>query len=214
MSLCDVFVFLDDVQFKKNEWQNRNRIKTAQGEQYLTVPVHYKFPQKINEVGIDDATDWPKKHLASLGMNYSRAPFYREFITPVEQIIGQSWKNLAELNAALTLEIAGALDIRCKILTSSQMAVTGESTDRLISICKAVGADTYLSGSGGKGYLNEDTFRENSVKLVYQEFHHPVHAQVSFKSNKEFLPNLAIVDLLFNCGKESGKILKAGGRLT
>ncbi len=207
MACCDVFVFLDDVQYKKNEWQNRNRIKTASGEQYLTVPVHYKFPAKIKDVGIDTHTGWAKKHAAGLEMNYMRAQYFNKYYETIRNIINKEWDNLASLNTRVTLELADMLEIKCKTLSSSSLPVEGESTDRLINICKHLGADTYLSGSGGKGYLIEERFAENKITLKYQSFHCPEYPQVPFKEQKSFLPNLSIVDLLFNCGHESLSIL-------
>jgi len=204
---CDTFVFLDDVQFKKNEWQNRNRIKTAEGTGYITVPVGYRFPQNINEVPIAYDRPWAKMQLRTFEENYGRAEFFEAYQPEIAQMIEKRWENLAALNIATVNYVVKFLGLKTKILLSSSMQVEGQSTERLVNICKAVGADTYLSGSGGKNYLDADLFEKGGIQLQFQDFPHPEYKQVSFKKNAGFVSNLSIVDLLFNHGPESFNIL-------
>lgn len=198
----DVFVFLDDVQYKKNEWQNRNKIKTSQGEQWLTVPVLYHFPEKIIEVKINNQIDWKKNHLHSFTSNYSKAKYFHEIFDSFSEIYDRGWSNLVDLNLATIQKSIDFLGIKTQLLKSSQMNIEGSSTERLVAICKYLKADTYIAGQGGKDYVDESLFNATNIKLVFQDFSHPVYTQCF----GDFLPNLSIIDLLFNCGSESNKV--------
>lgn len=199
----DIFVILDDVQYKKNEWQNRNRIKTATGWQWLTVPVTYKFPEKINQVKINSQTSWRKDHLRSLEVNYRPAKFFNQYYSFFQETLKQEWEYLSELNIFFIEKILFFLGIKKKILKSSELAMSGEKTDRLVNICKILGGETYLSGIGAKDYLEIDKFEKEKIKVVFQEFVSPVYPQLY----NNFVSNLSVVDLLFNCGEESLDIL-------
>lgn len=199
----DIFVFLDDVQFKKNEWQNRNRIKTAQGPQWLTVPVSFHFPEKITEVKINNETNWKKNHNNAFITNYTKAKYSNDIVMLFSDVYGKDWEYLSELNIQVTLKLMGYLGIKTKTLRSSEMETTGTSTERLVSICRQLEADIYLSGAGGKDYLEENKFSEANIKVIFQEFKHPVYPQCF----GEFISNLSAIDLLFNCGPDSRDIL-------
>lgn len=196
---ADLFCYLDNVQYKKNDWQNRNRIKTAQGWQWLTVPVHYRFPQKIKEVRINNTVNWKKKHLQTLATNYNRAPLFKEFAKLFEEVYSQDWEFLSELNIALIerLKTKFRLD-RVPFVKSSEMNLREDPTDRLIDICKELKADSYLSGQDGVKYMDLERFRQSGIRVVVQEFIHPVYPQLF----KDFQANMSVVDLLFNCGPE------------
>ena len=196
---ADVFCYLDDVQYKKNDWQNRNRIKTAQGWQWLTVPVHYCFPQKLNEVTINDAVNWKNKHLQTLVTNFNRAPFFREFAKLFEQIYSEDCKFLSDLNIALIERLKAAFGVgQAPAVKSSEFSLRQDPTDRLIDICKQLEADTYLSGPDGVKYMDLDRFKQSGIQVVVQEFTHPVYPQLF----GEFQSHMSVVDLLFNCGPE------------
>ncbi len=204
--IADVFCYLDNVQYRKNEWQNRNRIKTAQNWQWLTVPVHYRFPQKINEVEINNSVNWKKKHLQALITNYSKAPYFKDYITPLEDLFTKDWELLSEFNIGLLERLREFLNLHDKpAIPASSMVLRDDPTERLIDICKAVGADTYLAGQDGRTYMDLERFRANGITLITQEFKHPVYPQLY----DEFQSHMSIVDLLFNCGPESIKIIEA-----
>ena len=203
---ADAFCYLNDVQFKKNEWQNRNRIKTAQGWQWLTVPVRYRFPQKINEVAIHDSTGWRKKHLQALITNYSRAPYYHSYITIFEDTFSREWEFISELNIHLIEQFRNALNIDTKpAVISSDLDLRDDPTDRLIDICKHMGADTYLAGQGGVQYMDLAQFSKNGIKLLIQDFEHPVYTQLF----GDFQSHMSILDLLFNCGPKSLEVIRS-----
>jgi len=201
----DAFVFLDNVQFKKNEWQNRNKIKTAQKWQWLSVPVIHRFGQKISEVKINNTVAWTKKHLKALITNYSKAAFFKGYIDFFEETYAQHWESLAEINIYLIGYLAKALGLGDKkFFKASEWQSREGNTERLIDICKHLGADIYFSGKDGAKYLNLGDFEKEGIQVVFQDYHHPTYPQL-FGS---FEPYLSVIDLLFNCGPESLEILK------
>jgi len=204
----DVFVLLDDVQFKKNEWQNRNRIKTAQEEQWLTVPVLHIFGQKICDVKINNNENWKKKHLNAIALNYSKTPFYQDYRDFFEKIYTQDWETLYEINSCFIIELCKILGIKTKIVKSSDYEKSEEPTQRLVDLCKTFKADTYISGADGPQYMNMDSFNEANINIIVQSYNHPKYQQNNFsKKNDKFLSHMSIIDLLLNCGSETLKIL-------
>lgn len=209
MLQADLFCHLDCVQYKKNEWQNRNRIKTARGWQWLTVPVTYRFPQKINEVGIDNTTDWARRHLQALRTNYRRAPFFESYFPAIEALLSRRWESLSELNLSLIECIRGILGIADKpAVRASSIGAAEEPTERLIDICRELGADAYLAGAGAAAYMDVARVAQSGLRLLTQAFEHPVYPQ-RFDG---FIPQLSIVDLIFNCGPESAVLIQAANR--
>lgn len=202
---ADVFVLLDNVQYKKNEWQNRNRIKTSQGWQWITVPVLYKYPEKINEVKINNTVDWRKKHLNALTYNYSKAPFFEKHRRFLEKTFSTNWEFLVEINTHVIQYLINALGIDKKIVLASSLRLREGPTNRLVDICKHVQADTYLSGKDGAKYMNLDTFAQAKIKVIFQDFRHPIYPQLYEK----FEPYMSIVDLLFNHNHNSLKIIRS-----
>jgi len=202
---CDYFVFLDSVQYKKNEWQNRNRIKTASSPIWLTVPVNYRFPQKIEEVTIDSRGEWRRKHLNSMEINYSSAPYFRDYFVSIKKILEMEYIYLKDLNIALLVEIMSIIGVKKDTDKSSELGNFPDNPDdRLISICRHYGADTYLAGVGGKNYMNLEKYEKSGIDVIFQEYKHPVYRQ----QYEDFVSHLSIVDLLFNCGPDSLSILK------
>lgn len=197
----DIFVFLDDVQYPKGQVVNRNKIKSASGEQYLTVPVHKKghFGQLISEVTIDDHITWRKNHWKSILFCYSKAPYFSDYSHFFEDLYQKEWEYLSELNIYIVRNITEILGLEIEFIRSSELNIDETSTERLISIVKGVGGNTYLSGTYARGYQDESSFKENGIKLVYQDFQHPIYNQLF----GEFIPNMSVIDLLFNEGKKS-----------
>ena len=197
---ADVFCYLDCVQYKKNDWQNRNRIKTAQGWQWLTVPVRFQFPEKINEVKINRSVNWRKKHLQAMVTNYRRSPFFDHYIEMFEQIYENDWESIAELNIHVIERLKAALGLDEKpAIRSSSLELRDDPTDRLIDICKELKADTYLSGQDGIKYMDLGRFQDNGIAVIIQDFKHPVYPQMF----DGFESNMSVVDMLFNCGPGS-----------
>ncbi len=207
MDRADVFVLLDTVQFEKNGWQNRNKIKTSQGWQWLTVPVTYEFPARIDQVRINNRVRWGKKHWQALITNYRKAPYFAAYAPFFEETYRRSWEMLVDVNLHTIQFLKDVLKIETEIKIASRMEPTREDPNgRLIDLCRQVGADTYLAGAGGRAYMDVEAFRRAGIRVVFQEYEHPVYPQLY----GEFVPNLSVVDLLFNCGPESLSIIRSG----
>jgi hypothetical protein len=202
----DIFVIYDDVQYDKHGWRNRNRIKTPQGPLWLTIPVLLEFKKylPVNKIMIDNKTDWRKKHLLSIKYNYARAQYFNDYIGIFEEAYGKDWNLLMDINMYFIYKFVKCLGIDGKkIVLSSSLNVDGDRIMRLIKICKHFKADTFYEGAAGENYLLEKDFIDNGIKLMFQDYKHPVYKQLY----GEFIPHLSIVDLLFNYGKESLYIL-------
>jgi hypothetical protein len=201
----ETFVFLDNVQFKKNEFQNRNKIKTAQGWMWLTVPVLYKYPEQIDEVKINKGADWRKKHLRTLAINYQKTPYFPELFPDVERFYAGDSHSISEVNRESVLMLLRILGVDKKITIASALGhLPEEPSERLAAICESLGADTYLSGAGARTYLDPAPFSKRGIAVKFQAFNHPVYPQLY----GDFIPNLSLLDLLFNCGPDSLKILE------
>lgn len=201
----DIHVFFDDVQFEKNSFDNRNKILTAQGELWLTVPVLSKghLDTRLSDIEIDTRAPWAKKHWKTITMNYSKCPYFSEHASFFEQIYNRDWKNLLALNIEITTYLLKALGISTKLVYSSKLQKDGKKSDLVLSICKNLGAGTYLSGTFGKDYLELEKFQAANIQVLFQDYEHPVYKQ-HFEG---FVPYMSVIDLLFNEGKNSLDIL-------
>jgi len=207
----DCFVFLDKVQYKKREYQNRNKIRTKDGWIWLTVPVISKGldKQSINDVRIDNSINWQARHYKSLRSWYGKAKYYNEHISFLEDVyLNRSWDTLIDLNIFMIKYLLEKLDIKTPVYLESEIGTTKSSTERIIEICKKLNGDTYLSGTGGREYLEEGMFKEEKIDLIYQDFVHPQYNQCFSVNEDSFISHMAVIDLLFNEGLTSGKILR------
>jgi hypothetical protein len=208
VAASDLYVFLDLPQYKKREFQNRNRIKGGNGEIWLTVPVlsKGKFEQPIREVELDPTQAWQKSHWASIELSYKKAPFWADYAPGLKPFYEQPWTHLNALNTAMCLHFFALLGITTPVKIESEIGTTGQSTERLIELCKKTGATSYLSGAGGKDYMDEARFQSEGLGLSYQHYTHPVYRQQFPKT--PFLPYMSILDLIFNEGPQSLGILR------
>jgi hypothetical protein len=204
---ADVFVLLDNVQFKKNEWQNRNRIKTAHGPQWLTVPVTYRFPQLICEVVINARERWQHKQRQTILSNYRKAPCWPILEPFYEDIFAGEWQTIADLNIHVVRELAAILGIATPIHVASEFPnFPADPDERLIAITSHFGADAYLAGSGGHDYMDVAKYDAAGIKVIFQEYKHPVYAQMF----GDFEPFMSVVDLIYNHGQDSLEIIRRG----
>ncbi len=210
MQRADLFVLLDDVQFSKGDFQNRNRVKGSAGVQWLTVPVVHKFPQKINDVEIA-GDDWRQKHWKTLVSCYSRSPHFEKLVPVFEEFYGRQWKKLGELNVSAIQLLARLLHVEKKIVLSSELNVAGQKSDLILNICKQVGATAHYSGVMGGAYLERESFRQAGIEIVVQSFDHPTYQQL-FMKKQGFVPNLSVLDLLFNYGANGLELLGCANR--
>ncbi len=210
MDRADCFVLLDNVQYKKNEWQNRNRIKTARGAQWLTVPVHYAFPARICQVEVSRTENWPHRHWQALRTNYAKAPCWKEACGSLEKFYQGDWQMLAQVNWASIAWLREQLGIDTDWCWASQLGeLSADPTGRLVDICRRVGADTYLAGVDGAKYMDLEQFEKAGIKVIFQHYEHPVYPQLF----GEFASHLSALDLVLNCGPGSLEILRSGRRV-
>ncbi len=210
MHLADVFVILDTVQFEKNNVQNRNKILIGGKPSWLTLPVKsHQSNAKIHEIKINWESPDIKKHLATLKQNYGKHPHAEEVLEFLESHYGKKHEKLSDFNTDLILFLKERLGIDTEVIKASELSLSGNArggTEVTLEICKTLGADTYLSGSGAKVYLKTDAYKQEGINVIFQEFKHPTYSQYK---NKNFVPYLSIIDLYFNHGPESLKhILK------
>jgi hypothetical protein len=202
---ADIFVLLDTVQFKKNEWQNRNKIKTAQGWQWLTVPVMYTYPQLINEVTINNRVNWQHKHRQALLSNYKRAPHFDMVERILGEILSSSWDYISHLNIEAVKRLVTVLGIDTPLYIASELGEFPQDPDeRLVALTKHFGAGTYLAGIGGREYMNLDIYNRNGIEVIFQDFRHPVYHQLF----GGFEPFMSVIDLILNHGDRSLTILR------
>ncbi|NTV29132.1 MAG: WbqC family protein [Candidatus Omnitrophica bacterium] len=211
MARADVFVLLDNVQFKKNEWQNRNRIRTSQGWQWLTVPVRHGLGQRISEVRLNAAVDWRAQHRKAVELNYRKAPFFGQYWPRLSALYDLEWDSLGELNIAVVRLLAELLGVSTRLVTSSELPVTSGKTQRLVDICRALDCDAYLAGAGCEKYMDFGLFSSSGIQLEVQAYRHPVYPQQWGRAGEGFVPYLSVLDLLLNCGPESLTVLRGAG---
>jgi len=208
MSKTDLWVYYDDAQFVSRDYHHRNRIATTNGPLWLTMPVckpDHESPIPIKDIKIIDrrikGQPWQGYFIQQIERNYRRSKFFNHYFPKLAEIIGSPHLMLSALNMDLINFLRECFGIRNEVLFSSSLSedgrITSRSTEKIVDLCNLVGADTYLSGSGGRGYMDEELFKVAGINLEYQEFHHPNYRQVNRES---FLKNMSAIDFLFNCG--------------
>jgi len=215
LSQVDKFVFLDDVQLARRSWQVRNRIKTANGELYLTVPVlktKSRDEQVICGSHMCPEKQWRQKHINSIRFSYKKSGFFHEIISMVEELINADTSDLSTFNINIIKRISRGIGINTNFLKASELkGVSGAKDYRLASICKKIECDEYVSPPGAADYIEKESpggvFRIEGIKLYYHRYRHPVYPQLY----GDFLEYMSIIDLLLNCGLgESLQIIKKG----
>jgi hypothetical protein len=198
---------MDDVQFQERGVQHRNKIKTVTGSQWLTVPVVQRRGQLINEVKIDSESQWQRKHWGALVTNYSPAPFFHQFEPELKiLLLEKTYTDLSSLNIELIRWVWGILGIDIPIVYSSSLNAHGAKSELLVDICREVEAECYLSGPGGREYMDLAYFKTHGISVKFQEFVAPEYGQLFSKIG--FIGNLSIVDVLFNCGPQAREFLR------
>jgi hypothetical protein len=208
MSNCDVFIFLDDVQFVSKSWHNRNRIKALDGELLLVVPVlskGYRF-KNINEIMVNNSVNWRRKHLSTIQHAYKKAPFFNSYIDGLNSIYLKEYEKLLDLNLAIIEFFKKSIGIETPTILSSTINAEGVKSERIVNICKRLNADVLYDAQGAKEILDLDLFRNNRIEVIFQEYKHPVYKQL----HGNFISHLSVLDLLFNEGDRSLDIMHSG----
>ena len=210
----DKFVFYDDVQFSKQSWQCRNKVQTANGVSWLTVPLQKcDLSTNINKVAINYTKPWVKKQLKTIFYNYSKAPYFDEVYSFLENIFIQNkYHYLADLNISIIKAITVKIGITTELIINSTLSnIETNREKKLIEICLNLECSAYISPLGSSPYLESsnanDEFRSHKIKLMYHNYQHPIYQQ----KQGEFTPYLSIIDLLFYSGfKESLTLIRQG----
>jgi len=211
MAQADLFILLDHVQFERRNYQNRTMIRFGGEARWLSVPVEqHSQKERIADKRIDNALHgtprwWSPGHFQTIRQAYRDAPFVAEYAPALRRIFETRWTRLVELNAALLELLRDALGIRTKLVRSSALDVAGAKSELILNLCRAVGADALLAGLGGsRDYLDKAAFEREGVRILYQEFEHPVYRQCG---EQPFIKGLSSIDMLLNCGPGSRDLL-------
>lgn len=208
MKSVDKFVFFDDAQYSDGYYYNRNKIKTPNGALMLTVPIKKSSSPKLNEVKIENNIFWQKKHMKSLIVYYGKCDHFKDYKEFFEEIYNTNtkWEKLHDLNMKTTLYLMKQLDIDTPFYFSSELLknhpVT-KGTQRIVEICKEFDAEIYLSGISGRDYLDKTLFEKNNITLEFQNYIAKKYKQLY----RDFIPNLSVIDMLFNVGDEAKKLI-------
>lgn len=214
IAASDLHVVLDHVQFEKNSFINRNRIRTSDGPAWLTVPVltSGRFGElPIRDVMIDNTQHWREKHWRSLLQSYRKAPFFAEHAGFFERVYAHRWERLIDLIDATSGYLLRAFGVQTPLLRSSELGVRGAKDELVLNLCQACEAEVYFSGALGRDYLSRERFDEAGVGLVFQDYRCMPYVQ---HGHSDFVPNLSAIDVLFNYGPAARLVMLRGGGAT
>ena len=204
ISMCDIFIFMDNTQYDKR-FTNRNRIINPNGKKWdwVSIPINKDDKFSLNKfVRINNNILWGNEHWKKISHAYNNSEFFHLYSDFFKESYQKKWDYLFEIDLSFLKKILEWLNIKVEIIKESELNIKGESTERLINLCKSIGADTYISGIGGNNYINKKDFQKNKIELIFQKY-----KPVSYKQRftQEFIPDLSIIDMLSNLGPESSK---------
>jgi hypothetical protein len=199
----DEFVLLDEVQYTRRDWRNRNKIKTNDGLRWLTIPVDTKgkYDESIDSILVA-GHEWTASHAAALRHAYGRAPHFRAEWPRIEGLyeMARGIERLSEINVLFLQSLCERLGISTLIRSSRDYATTGGKNERLISICKAAGATAYLSGAAAKDYLDSTLWSQEGISVEFKSYDvYPEYPQLY----GDFVHGVTVLDVLFNTGSEA-----------
>ncbi len=205
ISRVDVFVFYDDVQYTKRDWRNRNKIKTKEGEIWLTVPVKGSGRQLICDVEIDNSKNWQENHYKTIKNNYLKAPHFKNYEYLLEEIyLKRTWEKISDLDIFATKIIAEALGLKPKWVLASELNVQGSKDgEKVIEICKKLECNYFINGPSAREFMDEAKFKAENIQLDYIEYKYEEYRQTF----KPFVHSVSVLDVLFNCGDEAKKFI-------
>jgi len=213
MAAADKFVIVDNVQYVKKQYHNRNRIRLLSGETvWLSIPVKNagRFGQMINEVEIDNSLGWKDKHKKTILWNYKKAPHF-DFIFPeYEALLARDWEKLADFNIEFIRLCARKLEIGTPLLIASEEKISGCATDLVVDICFKTNSDSYLHGRHSLDYIDFEHMKQSGIESYIQDFRQEPYPQTA----DGFEPNLSILDIMFNCGNASRELLEKSNFVT
>ncbi len=209
ISKVDIFVFYDDVQYTKKDWRNRNKIKTKDGEIWLTVPVKNNGRQLICDVEIDQASDWQENHYKTIKSSYLKAPHFKEYEYILEEIyLKHTWNKISDLDIFTTKLIANAIDLHPQWVLASELDIQGDKDGgRIIQICKKLDCNYFINGPAARAFMDEEKFKDQNIVLDYMDYKYEEYEQLY----KPFSHAISVLDVLFNCGSDAKKYIYQKG---
>lgn len=210
IKLCDIYVYYDDVQFSKGSFTNRVQIKTdtKEGFKWLTVPLeNFRLGTKINEVRIDKKKNWQKLHREMLNSSYQNAPYKKEMLEVFEEVIGSNYTTISELSKKSIEVICNYYNLNenKQFYSSSEIAISGKSSQRVYDFVKHFNCNVYITGHGALKYLDHDLFDHNGIAVEYMDYQKRPYPQLFGKFN----PFVSVLDLIANMGKEGIKFINS-----
>lgn len=207
INMVDEFIFYDEVQYTKNDWRNRNKLKTPQGMQWITIPVRQDgLEQKIKDTKVSNK-NWNIKHWRTIQQNYSKSKYFSDYKDIFEELyLGSNEEYLSEINYKFISAINTILGIQTKIRWSSEFELLEGQTEKLLGICKQAGATTYLSGPAAKGYFDEELAKQEGVQVEWMDYSgYPEYNQL----HPPFEHGVSVLDLIFNEGPNAKNFMKS-----
>ncbi len=203
----DVFVFYDDVQYTTKDWRNRNKIKTINGDKWLSVPVINKSKrhQLICDAMIDATKCWQKEHYRKLTYNYQKAKYFEQYKHILDTILVENkWSKISDLDIFATKLIASEIGIGAMWINTSDLKIHGaKEGEKVIKICKELGCSHFINGPSSKAFIDENLFEKEGIKLDYMTYSYPEYEQLF----QPFSHQVTVLDVLFNCGPDSKKYI-------
>ena len=208
IALADAFVSFNQVQYVPYDWHNRNRVKTRNGPDWLTVPVLRKnhLARTISDIEINNAIPWRRKHWGTLHAAYGKAPHFEKYADFFEGVYQREWDRLVDLNEHMLRWFLDVLGIQTRAVSAADYDFEGQKSELVLDMCRELGAKVFIFGALGRDYADVEAFAGAGVSVVFQDYEHPSYPQM----HGDFVPRLSIVDLLFNCGEASRDILMSG----
>ncbi len=210
--VSDKFVILDDVQFEKNSFTNRNYIMGHNGVILLTVPIKLKnhMKSKIFDIKISNEINWKKKHLNSIYLNYKNSPYFKVHFHFFEKIYSDNWNNLLDLNTIILKYLLKVFEIETEIVRLSDLDINGTKTELILNLCKKLGSNQFIFGLHGREYADYELAKKNRIEFLFQNFKEPELPYRRIKPDKI----LSSIDLIFNLKQSSLKeILLSNGKI-
>lgn len=210
MDRSDVFVLLDDVQFSRRSWHQRNRVKGPNGPEWLSVPslsIGHQY-QRIDEIHIDSTQPWAAQHWKSIERWYGKAQYFGDYRAALFELYQRDWKKLEDFTVTLMMAICDMLGIRTRLQRSAELGVASSGNQRLIDICHRLGGFRIYDTAGAAVFIDQQMMRAAGIEVVFQEYAHPVYRQL----HGEFVSHMGIIDLLLNEGPRSLEIIRSGVR--
>ncbi len=209
ISLCDIYVSLDTVKYNPRSYDSRNKIKTPDGFKWLKVPTQESDSELLKDVKIKNSTNWKSEHLKAISYSYRNTEFFDYYFKRIEHILNKDYECLMDLNEGLMMLFLKELKIDVKFFKASKLNISGSKNQYLINLCKNFNAGIYVFGQMGESYADKELWEKEDIKVFFHEYNHPVYKQ---KFNN-FVPNLSVIDLLFNEGPEKSPLFIKEGNI-